>query len=96
MERQLRQCPCCKEWFNTTSAIMIDHYKIKHEFVTNKAFEVARLAALVPLLAERAKSEPFPKSMMTAIEAHMVQFQIMQVASATQHSVNTPPRTHEA
>ena len=29
-QRNLHECPVCKEWFNTTGAIMIEHYRTVH------------------------------------------------------------------
>jgi len=45
MQRKLYKCPYCKEWFNTTTEIMIEHILAKHR----EEIHPVRLAQLVSL-----------------------------------------------
>lgn len=82
MERKLRQCPCCKEWFNTTFAVMINHYKAKHEFAINKAFAIAELVTKRAWHDAKSRFTPFPECMQHYVAARVIENQISMVASA--------------
>lgn len=82
-ERKLRQCPRCKEWFNTTSVIMHKHYKLKHEFETNKAFAIAELVIKINMLKTQAKFVPFPESAVLTHDAFACMTHLNLIISAT-------------
>lgn len=83
MERKLRQCPYCKEWFNTTLACMIDHYKEKHESAVNKAFAIAELVTKQAWHDAKSKFTPFPECMQHYVSARVIENQISRVISST-------------
>lgn len=82
MKRNLHRCPICREWFNTTSAVMIDHYRTKHEFAHDKAARIAELVVTRATLRMRAGMSPFPLSMQYETAAVMAQVQIDAVMAA--------------
>jgi hypothetical protein len=82
MKRKLCQCPVCKEWFNTTSAVMSQHYRTKHEFALNKAFAIAELVMTMAMHDAKSKITPFPESMQHYVAARMTEHQISLVQSA--------------
>jgi len=83
-ERKLCQCPCCKEWFNTTQSVMLKHYKLKHEFITNKTFAIAELIVKRELFLLKAKFVPFPESLTLVMVAASADAQLQMVISQSE------------
>lgn len=83
MQTKLRQCSCCKEWFNTTFEIMIEHYKLKHEFQINKAFAIAETVVKINILQMKAKLAPFPENIQLSTAALMAQAHLETIIAAS-------------
>lgn len=54
MERKVRKCPVCGEWFNTTDEIMVKHYWLYH---AGPFAEFSRAAALTATRLQLALSQ---------------------------------------
>jgi len=60
VSRQLRKCHVCSEWFNTTPAIMIEHYQKYHEKGFEKARAIAEMVVNIMHYQTLARVTPFP------------------------------------
>ena len=83
METKLRQCPVCREWFNTTSPVMIEHYKLKHKFATDKAFAIADLVFKAAWHDAISHVTPFPECMQHYTAARVAENQMVGVQRET-------------
>lgn len=79
--RKLIKCPVCNEWFNTTPAVMIEHYKLKHEFIVNKSFAIAELIVKRELFLAKAKVAGFPENLNLIMSAYLADNQLQRVMS---------------
>jgi len=83
VERKLRKCATCREWFNATTAVMVKHYEAKHQFDLDKMSEVLRLASALIVSKFKAISTPWPMCMQYMVEFEMINHQIQRVIAAT-------------
>lgn len=83
METKLRQCPVCKEWFNATASVMIEHYKLKHKFITEKTFAIAELVFKSAWHDAQSRVTMFPECMQHYVAARQAESQIFSVQCAT-------------
>ena len=83
MKTKLRQCPVCKEWFNTTTAMMSEHYNVNHEFIFRKTFAIAELTLKKTWHDVMAKNTEFPECMQHYVAARVAESQIFRVQCAT-------------
>lgn len=79
MERKLRKCPVCGEWFNTTAEIMVKHFQEYHERAIMKATVIAELAVKRSMLLVRAEFAPWPTSSRLRAAAAVISNQIDRV-----------------
>lgn len=86
MDRRLRRCPICKEWFNTTSVVMTDHYNLKHRFALEKALFIAELIIELAIFDAKSRFMPFPESMHNYLAARMTEHQIARVQSTSRRT----------
>ncbi len=81
MKRTLRKCPACGEWFNTTTAVMHEHYKARHERPFLKALEIARLVLMREHYLAQARLAPIPANIQYCTIAALTNDQLNRVAS---------------
>jgi len=82
MKRKLQKCKVCNEWFNTTSAIMIEHYKLKHEPQFAKSLALTEFTVKLAMFQRQAELAPWPLSMGYQLSAVMTAQQINVVLGA--------------
>lgn len=88
MERRLQRCAVCGEWFNTTSLIMLAHYRDKHQRRFNKTNAIAQLVVERAMWFDKAKYAPWPESHRYLLAAQMTHAQLNLVI---QTPLQTPP-----
>ena len=81
MNRVLQKCPACGEWFNTTTSVMLEHYKARHEHLYLKALEIARLVVLREQYLAQSRVAPFPTNIQYCTMAALTNDQLNRVAS---------------
>lgn len=81
MERKLRQCGVCGEWFNTTHEIMIDHYRTRHEPLFKKTMAIAELVVKKNLFLAQSIVTPFPLNLQCHMMAAVTDSQLQRVVS---------------
>ena len=87
MERKLSQCACCKEWFNTTSFIMTQHYKLKHEFYANKVIAIAELTLKKEICKFKLHFAEFPENFSLYVQTQLIDEQINRIVCATPENI---------